>query len=97
MPIRESSIERHFTKGVARLGGEARKLTGRRNECDRLVLWQWPHIDFVELKAPGKKPRRGQLREHKRLRDRGYDVFVLPTKATVDEYLEQRGILCLSF
>ena len=87
----ESSIERYLVKLVKRAGGEAKKLTGRRNDTDRLVLWTHPTIDFVETKAPGKKPRRGQLREHARLRARGFAVFVLDTKDKVDNYILLRG------
>lgn len=92
--MRESSIERYLVQGASRLGGEAKKLTGRRNDTDRLVLWHWPIIDFVETKADGEEPRRGQLREHARLRARGYSVFVLASKTAVDEYLKLRGTKC---
>lgn len=39
---------------------------------------------WVETKAPGKRPRPGQVREHKRMRDMGEIVLVLPTKEDVD-------------
>lgn len=99
MIVRESAIERYLVRKVRLRGGECRKLKGRRNECDRLVLW--PGVDyppnkyappvahFVETKAPGKKPRPGQLREHHRLRTMGFTVLVLDTKAKVDNYIRR--------
>jgi hypothetical protein len=41
-------------------------------------------IQFCELKAPGKKPTDGQLREHERLRALGFVVRVIDTKEGVD-------------
>jgi hypothetical protein len=43
---------------------------------------------FVEIKAPGKKPSDGQLREHQRLRALGFRVEVVDTKHGVDQLLE---------
>ena len=37
--MRESAIERYLVKRVKAAGGDCRKLKGRRNECDRLVIW----------------------------------------------------------
>lgn len=45
-------------------------------------------ISFVELKATGKKPTEGQLREHARLRALGFDVHVLDSKEDVDRFLK---------
>lgn len=39
---------------------------------------------WVETKAPGKRPRPGQAREHKRMREMGEIVLVLPTKEDID-------------
>lgn len=33
-------------------------------------------VQFTECKAPGRKPNKGQVREHRRLRDMGYKVNV---------------------
>lgn len=46
---------------------------------------------YVEVKAPGEKPRAEQLREHRWLRRNGFDVFVLDTKAKVDNYIRRNG------
>lgn len=56
------------------------------------VSWDrlWHCVDFVELKAPGKKPDAHQEREHKRLRDLGCNVFVIDSKEAVDNYIAMR-------
>jgi len=42
-------------------------------------------LTFVELKAPGKKPTEAQLREHEKIRARGFRVLVLDTYEGIDE------------
>lgn len=90
--MRESAIERYLVKRVKAAGGECRKLKGRRNEPDRLVLWPGTYgparAHFVETKAPGKRPRPGQVREHTRLGGMGFSVFVISTKEAVDNYVK---------
>ena len=44
---------------------------------DRLILLPDGHIDFAELKAPGKKPRPLQLSRHRLLREMGFAVYVI--------------------
>ena len=39
---------------------------------------------WIELKAPGKKPRPDQLREHTRMREAGQDVRVIDSIEGVD-------------
>lgn len=45
-------------------------------------------ISFVELKATGKPPNEGQLREHARLRALGFDVRVIDSKEGVDQFIQ---------
>jgi hypothetical protein len=82
----EKDVEAHLVRRVAALGGLALKFTSpaRRNVPDRIVLQPGGVLTFVELKAPGKKPTAGQLREHERLRALGFRVLVLDTKDAVD-------------
>lgn len=44
-------------------------------------------VIWVELKAPGEKPRPGQLREHERMRAMGQRVEVIDSIEGVDELL----------
>ncbi|MBE5250979.1 VRR-NUC domain-containing protein [Mixta mediterraneensis] len=80
--IRESTIEKHLVAGVKKAGGIAYKFLspGRRAGPDRVVLLPGGRAVFVECKAPGEKPRPEQLREHERLRARGFTVVVLDSK-----------------
>lgn len=87
--MRESEIERYLVKRVKEHGGEARKIRyiGRRHATDRMVIFPWGRVYFIELKAPDKTPRAGQEREHQRLRDMGFQVFTLDTKEKVDTFI----------
>lgn len=42
---------------------------------------------WIELKAPGEKPKPHQLREHNRMRSMGQAVFVVDSFEGVDEVL----------
>ena len=44
---------------------------------DRMILLPGGRIGFVEVKAPGKKPRPLQIKRHGQLRALGFPVFVL--------------------
>lgn len=44
-------------------------------------------VIWVELKAPGEKPRPGQLREHERMRRMGQRVEVIDSLKGVDDLL----------
>jgi hypothetical protein len=87
----ERDIEAHLVEGVKCLGGVAYKFTspGRRNVPDRICVLPRGVVFFVELKASGKKPTAGQLREHQRLRDLGQPVFVCDSLEQVDTLLSR--------
>jgi hypothetical protein len=91
--MRESQIETYLRERVEAIGGLCYKFVspGRKNVPDRLVLigeeTTIGRTMFVELKAPGKKPTPGQLREHERLRLMGYPVFVIDSKEGVDSFM----------
>lgn len=94
----ESRVENYLRRKAEVAGALVRKLVtpGRRHSPDRLVLWpvtahRFACADFVELKAPGKKPRAGQLREHKRLWRMGFAVRVIDTHEKVDRYIKERA------
>jgi hypothetical protein len=82
----ESIVETYLVNRVEETGGESRKLKWlcRRHAPDRWVMWQFPRCAFIEVKALGEKPTPGQMREHERLRARGYKVYVVDTKEKVD-------------
>ena len=88
--MRESHVEKMFVKAVKAAGGTALKFTspGMAGMPDRLVILPGPHIAFVELKAPGKKPRPIQLRRHHQLRALGCHVHVLDHPDTIPELID---------
>ena len=77
--MREKQIESKLVKAVRNVGGMCPKLVspGTDGMPDRLVLLPGYRIGFVEVKAPGQKPRPLQERRHAQLRDLGFQVSVL--------------------
>jgi hypothetical protein len=103
--MRESTVEARLRKKATAAGALVRKMIWPRHRGapDRLVIWPdaalgldasladgGPQIDFVELKAPGKKPYPHQERKHARLRGAGCTVLVLDTVEAVDDYIAGR-------
>lgn len=86
---KESSVEEYFVKRVESLGAECRKYKTRMHDPDRICLFDNGIIVFVELKRPGAVPRPGQIREHIRLRAKGFRVEVIDTKEGADEFVER--------
>ena len=56
---------------------------------DRLVLLPDGYIAFVELKAPGKKPRPLQLARHRLLRRLGFPVYVIDREEQIGGMLDE--------
>lgn len=77
--MREKSIEQKLEKAVRAAGGICPKLVcpGFDGMPDRLVLLPRGALGFVEVKAPGKKPRPLQSARHELLRSLGYRVYIL--------------------
>jgi len=77
--MREKTIEQKFVMEVKHIGGLALKFTspGFDGVPDRIVLLPGGKMAFVEVKAPGEKPRPLQLARHRLLRRLGFRVYVL--------------------
>lgn len=77
--MKESTIEKSFTKKIEALGGVCWKLTvpGRAGVPDRLVLFPGGRCSFVELKASGQKPRALQVKRIRDLRALGFTVLIV--------------------
>ena len=77
--MREKLIEQKLVKAVKAAGGLCPKFVspGMDGMPDRLVLLPEGKLSFVEVKAPGKKPRPLQLHRHEQLRQLGFRVAVL--------------------
>ena len=77
--MREREIERKLVNAVKVAGGICPKWVapGFDGVPDRIVLMPGGKIAFVEVKAPGEKPRPLQVSRHELLRQLGFKVFVL--------------------
>lgn len=91
--MREKEIEQALVKAVKARGGMCPKFTspGMDGMPDRLVLLPQGRIGFVEVKAPGKKPRPLQVHRHEELRNLGFQVFVLDRFEQIGEILDEVG------
>ena len=75
----EKQIEQSLVTAVRKAGGWCPKFIspGLNGMPDRIVLMPGGRIAFVEVKAPGQKPRKLQIRRRARLKVLGFLVFVL--------------------
>lgn len=99
--VREAEIEQYGNDAVKAHDGIPYKFVSpqRASVPDRLNLFPIPpehraivekYIMFVEYKRPGEKPTGPQLREHALLREMGFKVAVIDSKAGVDEEFPSR-------
>ena len=91
--MRERQIEQKLVKAVKAAGGIAPKLTspGFDGMPDRMVLMPEGRIAFVEVKAPGEKPRPLQLARHRLLRRLGFRVYVLDSEKQITRIIDEIG------
>ena len=89
--MKEKIIEQNLVKAVKDMGGIAPKLTspGFDGMPDRIVFLPGGHMAFVEVKAPGEKPRPLQLARHKLLRGLGFKVYVLDDEQQIGGLLDE--------
>lgn len=85
--MRERDIEGKLAKAVKRKGGMCPKLVcpGFDGMPDRLVLLPGGKVIFVEVKAPGRKPRPLQVKRHTQLRSLGFPVYVIDDPGQISE------------
>lgn len=87
--ILERDIEKRLVDEVTKRGGKVLKHTGEAGTPDRLVLAPIGQCVFVELKAPGKKPRKLQEQRIKELRCLGFEVYVIDSFEGVDKLVRR--------
>lgn len=92
--IREKDVEAHLVRQCKKAGLLLRKVSwvGHNHAPDRLIMSPGATV-WVELKAPGRKARPGQVREHERMRAAGQRVDVIDSKEGVDELINEIGRL----
>ena len=81
----EKEIEQELVRSVKKIGGRCLKFIcpGMAGVPDRLVLLLKGKCAFVELKAPGKKPRSLQIRRIEQLAALGFQCFVIDGKEQI--------------
>lgn len=89
--MREKYIEQKMRKAVKDSGGLALKFVspGFDGMPDRIVLFPKGMIGFIEVKAPGKKPRALQASRIDMLRQLGFKVFVLDSTEKIGGIIEE--------
>ena len=87
--MREQEIEQQLVRAVKKMGGRAVKFTsvGFDGMPDRLVLLPGGKCGFVEVKAPGKKPRELQVVRHEMLKAWGFKAYVLDAIGQIEEII----------
>ena len=81
----EKEIEGKLVREAKKRGCMAVKLLSAsfNGLPDRMILSVGGNVAFVELKAPGKKPRPLQLHRHEQLRALGFPVYVIDDAAQI--------------
>ena len=91
--MREKQTEQKLVKAVKAAGGICPKLVspGFDGMPDRMVLLPGGHIGFVEVKAPGAKPRLLQARRHEQLAILGFRVYVMDCSEQIPGVIREIG------
>ncbi len=89
----EKDVERQLVREVRAVGGMCLKFTsaGTDGIPDRLVLLKKGRLAFVELKAPGKKPRALQIKRMKQISDLGFKCFVIDNTDDIPRIIDEIG------
>ncbi len=89
--MREKTIEAKLVKAVKAAGGIAPKLfcPGFDGMPDRLILFPGAKAAFIELKAPGKKPRPLQVRRKKQLESLGFSVYCIDSESQIGGVIDE--------
>lgn len=91
--MREKTVEQKLVSAVKRMGGLCPKFVspGFDGMPDRIVLLPMGKIGFVEVKAPGKKPKALQTARHGLLRRLGFRAYVLDDAGQIDKIIREIG------
>lgn len=89
--MREKAIEQKLGQAAKQRGGICPKFVspGFDGMPDRIVLLPMGRFGFVEVKAPGKKPRPLQTARHKLLTRLGFKVYVLDSEDQIGGILDE--------
>lgn len=89
--MREREIEQKLIDAVKAQGGVCWKFVspGTAGVPDRIILMPMGRIAFVEVKAPGERPRKLQLARHRLLRRLGFKTYVLDNLEEIGGILDE--------
>ena len=89
--MRERDVERALVTHVKKAGGLCLKFVspGWSGAPDRLVLFPGGLVCFVEVKAPGQRPRPLQRARHSQLKKLGFMVEVLDDPEEIPALIER--------
>lgn len=87
----ESKVESHLCKEAKKRGGVALKFVspGMNGVPDRIVLLPNGKMGFVELKAPGEKPRPLQIKRMRGLEKLGFRTYVADNREMIGGILDE--------
>ena len=91
--MKEQAIEQFLVKGCQKRGWFCVKLaaTGWAGMPDRMILGPGGKVCFVELKSPGKKPRKLQSYRLQQLAGLGFWARVVDSKEGAQELMDGFG------
>ena len=89
--MREQTIEHKLVVATKNMGGIAVKFISPSIDGmpDRLVLLPHGRLAFVELKAPGKKPRPLQVKRKRQLEGLGFSVYCIDNADQIGGVLDE--------
>ena len=89
--MRERDVEKALVKAVQARGGICPKWVspGLDGVPDRIVMLPKGRIGFVELKAPGERPRALQIARMARIEALGYKCYVCDRIELIEGILEE--------
>ena len=87
--MREKEIEQSLRRAVLKRGGLCLKFIspGWSGAPDRLVLLPEGRLGFIEVKAPGKKPRPLQMAVIANLAHIDFETWVIDSPAEVKKFI----------
>ena len=89
--MKEKTIEQKIIRAVKSRDGECYKWTGHAGVPDRIAMLPGGKIGFIEVKAPGERPRPLQLSRHRRIRSLGFKVYVIDRIDQIESVLDEIG------
>lgn len=91
LSMREKEVERKLVEAVKSRGGICPKWVspGFDGMPDRIVLLPGRHFGFVEVKAPGEKPRPLQVSRHRLLERLGFRTYILDGTEQIGGILDE--------